>query len=792
MRGLGANPDKNLSIKQMIMLGLSFMTLLVCLVGIFGTLGQYVIRTSSERTLNKDVPALKYLNQTLALGLDMKDIAKEVDISVLSLQNNQTVTTEQLNSLKTMQVEKVNSTYKALLESLTNYTNESSDQLRANAFSESVKTAATNLFVASRYAIQTPNQATLSNMAVEERNFSNSLTTLNNLSSTLLTEKSNANIATANRVGIVILISTLLAAILSWLISSFLWRTIFSKLSKLNEATKIVEAGQSLSATEEPIASLMGSNNAFGLLAKSLLDMSTSVDQDKENLKNTVLYDTATSLPNRIALNERLNTAILKPKHNFALLLLNCDRIDKVKENYGSLVKTRLCQDIAIRLAKAIKSDNFIVHLSHEEFAILLEPIHSQEEVLDAAKRIIDAVTLPFDVDDHIIDISGNLGIVFADHSYKTIDAVMNDAEMAMQKAKDAGPGRWKVFKTSIKDDHDLHLQLVEDLAYAIENDGLELYYHSIIDLKHRSIDGFEALVRWKHPERGEIFPDTFIPIAEEHDLIYSLDLYVLKKASEQIKAWNAEFSNAHKVNINMSSQSLLHGQLLNDFEQLVETYDLKPAYLSLDINENFLVENTKHSRSVLQKLRAMGVSIILDDFGTGYSAISNLQNSQVDEVKIDRSFIQDIETQEERLNVVKTIITLAQNMSLRVIAEGVESKAQLLALQGLGCNHAQGYVFSKPKDIHGIEKLLERQRAKRAKLATLAKQGHVQQSAQNNQARQNNATQQEHRSTTDTVIEEVQIQHPVNQTIIPEMVATGAPKNLLLADSDLRQTMFD
>jgi len=160
---------------------------------------------------------------------------------------------------------------------------------------------------------------------------------------------------------------------------------------------------------------------------------------------------TSTSLPNKSALNERLGKAVIKPKHNFALMLLNCDHIDKVKENYGKVVCDSLCQEIAIRIGKNVKHEDFVVHLKRDEYAILLEPIHTQEEVLDVAKRIMKSLALPFEVDDHIIDVAGHLGIVFADHSYTTIDAVMTDAEMAMKKAKDAGPGRWKVFKTSIK-----------------------------------------------------------------------------------------------------------------------------------------------------------------------------------------------------------------------------------------------------------------------------------------------------------------------------------------------------
>jgi len=784
----------------MIMLGLSLMTLLVCIVGILGTLGQYTVRQNAEQMLKKDIPALSHLNQTLALGLSMKDFANEINVeeaiqetqqsdaeseaeaATESANSNNAVTNIQTNNLKAEQIEKVNDTYKQLLDSLTAYTNTTTDYPKAEELTTNVKNAATSLFVASRYAIQTPNPSTLAKLTADEKAFSTSLSSLNNFSSTIFADKGNKNIRTANRVGLAILLTTLLGAFLSWLISTLLWRNIFGKVNKLQEATELVQDGKTLIASEEPMLSLLSSNNSsnvFGVLANSLMDMSSSVNQKTNDL------------------------------------ILNCDRIDKVKDSYGSVVSNRLCQEIAIRIGKNIKNEDFVVHLNQDEYAILLEPIESQDEVLDVAKRIMNSLTLPFEVDDHIIDVTGHLGIVFADHSYSTIDAVMNDAEMAMQKAKIAGPGRWKVFKTSIKNDHELKVQLVEDLRNAIENDGLELYYQSIIDLKKRTIDGFEALVRWKHPERGQIFPDTFIPIAEENDLIYDLDLFVLRKASEQIKIWNMQFGNEHKVNINMSSQSLVHGQLLNDFDRLVEAYNLNPAFLSLDINENFLVENTKYARSVLQKLRSMGVSIILDDFGTGYSAISNLQNSQVDEVKIDRSFIQDIQNKEERLNVVRTIVTLAQNMKLQVTAEGVESKAQLYLLEELGCNHAQGYLFTKPKDVNDIEKMLEKQRVRRAKAAssptagaskpkavppTAAQPQAVQPQAVQSQVTTNTiqATSSEKQvqvkqepKVTDTIIEEVQIQHPVNQTRSPE-TTPGAPKTLLLADSNLRQTMYD
>ncbi len=824
MRGFASRIQNYLSIKKMIMLGLSIMTLLVCIVGTLGTLGQYSVRRNAEKMLSQDMPALEHLNNTLSLGLSMKDHAKEVtleDTGLTTPAGENSVAITRLNTLKNERIEEVNSTYTELLSSLTNFVNATTQYTQTEQLATKVKNAATALFITSKNAIQTPSETTLTQLAIDEKSFSQTLGELSSFSSTLLADKAQKNIGTANTVAIAILASTLLSALLCWLITTLLWQNIFSKVTRLQEAARLIEDGAVLSAKDEPLASVLTSNNEFAVLAKSLIKSSKNVKETTEDSKNTILFDTATSLPNKLALNKRLGAAVLKPKHNFALMLLSCDRIDKVKDSYGTLVRDRLCQEIAVRISKNVKNKDYVVHLNQDEYAVLLEPIHSQEEVLDVAKRLMNSIALPFDIDDHIIDVSGHLGIVFADHSYTTIDAVMADAEMAMQKAKEAGPGRWKVFKTSIKNDHELRMQLVQDLRHAIDNDGLELYYQSIIDLNKRTIDGFEALVRWKHPERGEIFPDTFIPIAEENDLIYDLDLYVLKKASEQIKTWNIQFGNDHKVNINMSSQSLVHSQLLKDFDTLVEAYNLNPSFLSLDINENFLVENTKHSRSVLQKLRSMGVSIILDDFGTGYSAISNLQNSQVDEVKIDRSFIQDIHNKEDRLNVVRTIVTLAQNMNLQVTAEGVESKAQLYLLEELGCNHAQGYLFTKPKNIHDIEKMLEKQRVRRAKVASDSSQKTSETRSQSkphqvppmsdvNQRKANklstvkeanrskkpvsnkDVTQQKRkRPSTDTVIEEVEIKHPVNHTMIPEM-ATGAPKNLLLANSNLRDTVYD
>jgi diguanylate cyclase (GGDEF)-like protein/PAS domain S-box-containing protein len=439
----------------------------------------------------------------------------------------------------------------------------------------------------------------------------------------------------------------------------------------------------------------------------------TERKQAEERLRQHALSDALTGLPNRLLFTDHLQLAVEQCKrqraYRFAVLFLDLDRFKMINDSLGHTVGDQLLVAIAHQLEGCLRAGDTVARLGGDEFAILLNDIAHFDDAIRVAERVLHDMKLPFNLDGHEVFTSASIGIALSNNGYETAEAVLRDADTAMYRAKADGKERYEVFDMIMHARVVALLQLENDLRRAIERNEFCLHYQPIVDLTDGTVTGFEALLRWPHPERGLVGPAEFIPVAEETGLIVPLGRWVLRAACAQMRRWQA-LSPAHsqlKLSVNLSGKQFTQADLCTQIEQALTATNFDPRCLQLEITESVLMENAKTIVPMLYQLRDMGVELALDDFGTGYSSLSYLRRFPIQTLKIDRSFMR-LEA-EENAEIVRTIILLARNMHKDVIAEGVETHAQRAQLQALNCGYAQGYLFSAPQDTAAIERLLAR-----------------------------------------------------------------------------------
>jgi len=434
-----------------------------------------------------------------------------------------------------------------------------------------------------------------------------------------------------------------------------------------------------------------------GELSRSFNRMVDHLRRSQAALKHQALTDVVTGLPNRMLLRERLQQAIEPAPAAgtaVALLLLDLDRFKEVNDTLGHHVGDVLLQQVGARLLRELRPADTLARLGGDEFAVVLVE-RGPHEAEAAAKRLLTALESPFEVEGTNVEIGGSIGIAICPEHGEDADTLLRRADVAMYSAK-----RNRAGITTYAAGHDPHspqrLAVVADLRRAIERDELVLYYQPQVDLRSGEIQAFEALVRWQHPQRGLMLPGEFMPLAEETRLIAPLTRWVLKEAVRQCTVWTQAGLDA-PVSVNLSACDL-HDHLLPDFVgALLDTNGVGPQRLRLEVTETALMADPLGADEVLARLRAQGVQTSIDDFGTGYSSLAYLRQLPVDEIKIDRSFVRDIATDVSARALVRAIVDLADALSLRVIAEGVENEATWGALVALGCDLAQGYYMSAP-----------------------------------------------------------------------------------------------
>lgn len=446
-------------------------------------------------------------------------------------------------------------------------------------------------------------------------------------------------------------------------------------------------------------------------MAGSQTDL-TAWKQAEEKLLHDALHDTLTGLPNRVLLMERLRHAIQLCQHSyslFAVLFIDLDRFKVINDSLGHMLGDHLLIAIADRLAHCLRPSDTIARLGGDEFVILLEDARDESAVTLVAERIQKELSVPFTLDGYEVFTAASIGIAFGTKNYVRPEDLLRDADTAMYRAKEQGRGRYEIFNPGMHTHAVKLLQIETDLRRALERQELLLHYQPIVSLRTQQIIGFESLLRWQHPKRGMISPTEFIPIAEDTGLIIPIGHWVLQEACKQMQQWRQQFPNHDlMITVNLSGKQFTPHLTEKIKQALIET-GLSPRFLKLEITESILMENAELAVTTLSQLQELGIHLAIDDFGTGYSSLSCLHRFPIDTLKIDRSFISKIDSDGEQLAIVRTIITLAWNLGMDVVAEGVETSKHLAQIRALHCDYAQGYFFCKPVGAEAATQLIDR-----------------------------------------------------------------------------------
>ncbi len=450
----------------------------------------------------------------------------------------------------------------------------------------------------------------------------------------------------------------------------------------------------------------------------SELTLHSAIQDRKEEevkLRHTTLHDALTGLPNRTLFMQRTDQAIARakryPDHLFAILFLDLDRFKVVNDSLGHQVGDELLVAVARRLEQCLRTEDTVARLGGDEYGILLDRIRNVADAARVAQRILKSLAEPVNLSGYEVYTSASIGIVDSATAHGLSQYMIRSADMAMYRAKGAGKARYEIFDRAMHADALARLQLETDLRHAVQREEFVAYYQPVISLETGEIAGFEALIRWKHPERGLVPPNDFIPLAEETGMILPMGQWILGEACRQVAGWQQAFPRAEplSIGVNLSVKQFAQPDLREHIADIVKTTGVLPNTLKLEITESVIAGNPDHAITVLDGLKTIGIEIYMDDFGTGYSSLSYLTHLPIDCIKIDRSFVSQMETKDRHFQLVRTILTLARTVNLRAVAEGVESTPQLLALRKLGCEFGQGYLFSRPLPPAEIEALLER-----------------------------------------------------------------------------------
>ena len=426
-----------------------------------------------------------------------------------------------------------------------------------------------------------------------------------------------------------------------------------------------------------------------------------------------VNYDLLTGLPNYSLLLEyieqEINFCQQKQDYQFVVLFVDINKFKVINSSLGRILGDRLLVTISQRLKDCLRSNDFIARMGNDEFAILLSNVDDLSHATNVAERIYHKLSVPFNVEGYEVFIEVSIGIAVGNDEYNKPEHLLRDVELAVSDAKRQSKFSYRIFERSMRGKALTLLQLENDLRKALKNDEFILYYQPIVYLKNNTIQGFEALVRWRHPERGIVDPGEFILLAEETGLIVPLGFWVLKEACQQMYDWVAKYDNLAnwKVSVNISSKQLELPNFVAQVKQVLKQTRLDPHNLKLEITESSLVEDTQHTIVVLRELKALGIEFSLDDFGTGYSSLSYLHSFPFDTIKIDRSFVNSVGENDEKIGIVRAIVSLANNLGMNTIAEGIETDNQLAQLKALKCQYGQGYYLSKPLDKEIIETVI-------------------------------------------------------------------------------------
>jgi diguanylate cyclase (GGDEF)-like protein/PAS domain S-box-containing protein len=440
----------------------------------------------------------------------------------------------------------------------------------------------------------------------------------------------------------------------------------------------------------------------------------TDRKQAEEELQHLATYDTLTELPNRTLFLELMSRAIISARRNrqkHAVLFIDLDNFKNINDSLGHHVGDMLLKDVAKRLRNCTRGEDVISRFGGDEFTILLPNIRNPTDAAEVSNKIIEELTPPFKINGHDAFITPSIGIAVYPDNGKDAQDLLRNADAAMYHVKRRGRHGFQFFTEEMNEEVINRMEIEEELQNAHLNGVIKTYYQPIINTQSKKIVVIEALSRWQSEKLGTVAPDRFIPIAEQSNLIISLDRQTLRRAMSDIKPWLDNKLYDGKVSVNLTARQFLHDTLLEYIDEIVSELDFPPEHLEIEITEGTVMEDTEQVIGLMHKIRDRGIHLAIDDFGTGYSSLSYLKRFPVNTLKIDASFIKDITTSEKDKSMVASIISLSRNMDLNVMAEGVELTGQAEILQELGCNVMQGYLFSQAIDCSAMAKIIEDKR---------------------------------------------------------------------------------
>jgi diguanylate cyclase (GGDEF)-like protein/PAS domain S-box-containing protein len=482
----------------------------------------------------------------------------------------------------------------------------------------------------------------------------------------------------------------------------------------------IVTDQRSSVSFEESVTDLAGAQRVFLTTKTSMRAFSgtetsvltTSVDiterkQAESTLRHIALHDTLTDLPNRRMLYDWIQQELSGAQSQFAILLIDLDRFKAVNDAFGHAGGDRMLQLVTSRLLGTVSSDDLVARMSGDEFVVVQANIRSPDDAEDLARKIINSLSAPFLLEETEIRIGCTIGITVAPRDSQDAEKLLRYADLSMYRAKAEGRNTLRFYSPEMDSISWNNIGLETDLRKAVAQEQFELHYQPQINLETGSIAGAEALLRWNRPEFGLTAPNAFIDIAEETGLINEIGAWVLKKACAQAVAWQRLGHGPIGISVNLSPVQFLRQDIVQLVDDALRVTGLNPEFLELELTEGSLLKDVERTKEVLQRLKKIGVRIAIDDFGVGFSSLSYLKNFDIDTLKIDRSFISSLLAGSRDEAIVRAIISLAQSLELKVVAEGVETNPQLACLLNNDCDEAQGYLFSRPVPSDVFETLL-------------------------------------------------------------------------------------
>jgi diguanylate cyclase (GGDEF)-like protein len=426
----------------------------------------------------------------------------------------------------------------------------------------------------------------------------------------------------------------------------------------------------------------------------------------EERVQFLAYYDELTGLPNRTLLHDRVQVALASARRHrekVALLLLDLDHFKTINDSLGHPIGDLLLQEVAKRLKRWTREQDTVAHLGGDEFLVLVTAVNETADAVVVAERIVNSMAAELVIQGHAFNITCSLGISIFPDNGEEVDALLKNADLAMYKAKGNGRHNLQLFTQEMNAQLQERMTLERSLRLAVEREEFFLVYQPQFDLATGEIIGCEALIRWRHPELGLVLPNMFIPLAESSGLIGPMGEWVLKTACAQARQWQDEGLPAVPIAVNVSAVQFRQQGFLRLVKTVLRETGLAPQYLELELTESLLLSNADGTLSMLQQLKGMGLKLSIDDFGTGYSSLSYLRQFPIYKLKIDRSFVRDITVDPDDAVITSTIISMAQSLGLKVLAEGVETEEQMSFLRAHNCHEVQGHYFSKPLDANEL-----------------------------------------------------------------------------------------